>query len=120
MELLVNSKVLFAGKTLDAVDAVRPELLRRECEIITATSVSLAFYLANKNHPNLIVCNSEMSDGDGAELNEHLKSDPQLKDIPFVMLSEPVEPAKLLEQINGYLPILLSVLLLFGSQIARI
>lgn len=117
---MVSLRVLFAGKTLDAVEDIRSELVRRECQIITATSVSLAFYLANKNHPNLIVCNEELSDGSGAELKDHLRSDPQLDNIPFAIVSNPVEPAKLLEQINKYLPILVPVLLLFSSQIARI
>jgi CheY-like chemotaxis protein len=121
----VTLHVLVAGKTLDAVEAIRPALAKNDCQVIRATGVALALYLANKNYPDFVLCNSEMPDGNGLELLKELKSDPQLSKIPVVMMSEtppnggfeqqalaagadqvisgPIEPDTLFLRINRYL-----------------
>jgi CheY-like chemotaxis protein len=119
----VTLHVLVAGRTLDAVEGIRPALAQNNCQVIRATGISLALYLANKNFPDFVLCNAEMPDGSGLDFLKELKSDPQLNKIPVVMLSStnggfekeafaagadevisvPIDPDTLFLRINRYL-----------------
>jgi two-component system, cell cycle response regulator len=55
--------------------------------VIRATSVSEAKRRLQKERPQLIMCDLHMPGGDGFELIEHVKSESQLRSIPFFVMS---------------------------------
>lgn len=64
----------------------------RGFDIITASSMALAVFLARKNFPSLIVSGtSENKDDDLAFLTE-IKADPDLDHIPFVLVLPKEDP----------------------------
>lgn len=65
---------------------VRAALHSQECQLITATSLALAIFLARKNFPNVIVAGAKNA-ADDLELAREIKSDPELMHIPIVIVS---------------------------------
>jgi two-component system, sensor histidine kinase and response regulator len=57
-----------------------------DCQIIPATSMTLAIFLAQKNLPDVILCDFEMTDGDGWSFIKEIKADAELRTIPFVFI----------------------------------
>lgn len=55
--------------------------------VIAAGSVKEALALARANRPHLILSDLHMPDGDGHDLIQAVKADPQLQAIPFILIS---------------------------------
>lgn len=91
-------------------------------QVIPVIGSSLALFLAHKNLPELILCDTQTSDGSGIDFFRAVKSDPELAQIPFVFLSsdaeleaqaiklgaekflkQPIKAADLLKEIQPYL-----------------
>lgn len=88
----MSIRVLFFGNTLKLKDLVKSTLIPLNCDIITATSVALAVYLANKNFPQLVLCEAGLEDESGLNLLKEIRADKALADLPFVFIaSKPVD-----------------------------
>lgn len=62
-------------------------------QVIPVIGASLAIFLAHKNLPELIISDTEASDGNGIDFIAAIKSDPELSNIPFVFLSSKTDSA---------------------------
>jgi two-component system, cell cycle response regulator len=118
--------------TILAIDnvAANGELLRSIFEpfgyiVHLATNINQALQLARQEHPDIIISDLHMPDGNGFDLIEIVKADPALQSVPFVFLSatakkdadyrrgldlgairfirRPIEPQQLLAEIEGCL-----------------
>ena len=80
-------RTLVAAKNPSTINRVKKAFVDIDCEIIPATSLSLAVYLARKNFPDVILSDLELSDGDGMQLLHEIKSEAELQVIPFAFLN---------------------------------
>jgi CheY-like chemotaxis protein len=78
--------ILVAGSHLEYSDLARQAFEDLDCQIIPATSMSLAVFLAQKNLPDVILCDFEMLDGDGWSFIAEIKADDELRTIPFLFI----------------------------------
>ncbi len=62
-------------------------------QVIPVIGASLALFLAHKNLPELIISDTEASDGNGMDFIAAIKSDPELSNIPFVFLASKTDSA---------------------------
>jgi two-component system cell cycle response regulator len=96
------------------------------CDVRAVRSAADALRLAGALRPGLIISDIHMPGGSGVELLETVKSDPELKDIPFLLISasrpsvdeeqraraagadlmvlRPIDPETLLEHLMRFLP----------------
>src|ERR1700727_2638529 len=79
-------KLLLVGKEKSAFQLIKSAFENEDADIIVATSIGLALFLARKNQPNLIISQQELMDSDGISLYFELKKEEKLADIPFVWL----------------------------------
>lgn len=56
-------------------------------QVIPVIGSSLALFLAHKNLPELILSDTESSDGSGFDFIRAVKADPELSSIPFIFLA---------------------------------
>lgn len=56
-------------------------------QVIPVIGSSLALFLAHKNLPELILSDTESSDGSGIDFIRAVKADPELSSIPFIFLA---------------------------------
>ena len=90
--------------------------------VVEATNVEDAYHRARERKPAIILCDVHMKGGDGFDLIQKIKADPELQDVPFLFVSStawrtsdhnrglelgaekfllrPIEPAQLLEEIE--------------------
>lgn len=80
--------ILVAGKNKANVDLARAAYENLGYQVIPAPGFSLALFLAQKNYPDLIICDSALTDGDGLAFLCELKNDPELSAIPVVFLAD--------------------------------
>lgn len=92
-------KILCASYSDEIFDFVKRNLSQFECEVIKATSVALALFLAQKNQPCLVLAELELNDGSGLDLLRELASEPQLQKIPFMFLKRVDSTTKLPEDL---------------------
>lgn len=78
--------ILVAGKSQANVDLAKAAYQGMDYQVIPAPGTSLALFLAQKNYPDLIICDGTLTDGDGITFLSELKADPELAEIPFVFL----------------------------------
>jgi two-component system, cell cycle response regulator len=55
--------------------------------VVTASGMAEALALARQTPPDLIVSDVQMSDGSGFDFIQAVKTDPRLKDIPFMFIT---------------------------------
>ena len=60
-------------------------------EVFTATTAREGLALARKHKPNLVILDLMLPDMDGWRVCQHLKKEPDLKDVPVLMLSALVD-----------------------------
>jgi two-component system, cell cycle sensor histidine kinase and response regulator CckA len=77
-------KLLIAAKDRQKVEQVKQAFDHCDCQVIPAPSMSLALFLTQKNLPDLILADIELTDGDGIKFLQELKSEPELRAIPFI------------------------------------
>ncbi len=80
-------KLLLVGKEKSAFQLIKDVFDNEDVDIIVATSIGLALYLTRKNQPNLIISQQELADSDAMNFFYELKSEKELADIPFVLIS---------------------------------
>lgn len=80
--------ILVACKNDQNLALVRRATQGLDCHLVLSTTISLALFLAQKNKPALIISDLTLADGDGASFIQEVKSDKELKAIPFIFLLE--------------------------------
>ncbi|CAN5726983.1 hypothetical protein BH10CYA1_BH10CYA1_50270 [soil metagenome] len=78
--------ILVAGSHSEYSELAREAFEDLDCQIIPATSMTLAVFLAQKNLPDIILCDFDMTDGDGWSFIGEIKADPELTNIPFLFI----------------------------------
>ncbi len=79
-------KLLLVGKEKSVFQSIKDAFENDDVDIILATSIGLAIYLARKNQPNLIISQQELADSDAHSLFSELKNEQELAGIPVVLL----------------------------------
>ncbi len=77
-------KLLVATRDRQKVEQVKQAFDHCDCQVIPAPSMSLALFLTQKNLPDLILADLDLTDGDGIKFLQELKSEPELRAIPFI------------------------------------
>lgn len=79
---------MYVSKNQDNISLVKDLFDPSKYQFIPASSMSLGLFLAQKNFPDLILCEAGLLEGDGFALLESLKSDEELASIPVVFVIE--------------------------------
>jgi CheY-like chemotaxis protein len=79
-------KLLLVGKEKSVFQPIKDAFENDDVDIILATSIGLAIFLARKNQPNLIISQQELADSDAASFICELKNEQELARIPAVLL----------------------------------
>ena len=83
-----KAKILIVDDDLDFTDATKTILESHEYVVVTAPNKTEAMEKVRADKPDLILLDVMMIGGqDGFEMSRELKKDPQLKDIPILMLT---------------------------------
>ncbi len=85
--------ILVAGSHSEYSDLARQAFEDLDCQIIPATSMTLAVFLAQKNLPDVILCDFDMTDGDGWSFIGEIKADAELRNIPFLFIGQDEDSA---------------------------
>lgn len=80
-----KKKVLIAEDNVDILFVLEAGL--EEYEIITACDGKEALSKIRESAPEIIILDIMMPDINGADMNRELKKDPQLKDIPVIIIT---------------------------------
>jgi two-component system sensor histidine kinase/response regulator len=80
-------KVLIVDDVPTNVMLVQAILKKEGYTLITCDSGPKALKIAQEKHPNLILLDIMMSEMDGYEVLQHLKSNPETNDIPVIIMS---------------------------------
>ena len=90
-------KVLLVDDEPDLVSTVQCRLKYCHCDVVTASNGKEGLEKAAEHKPDIILLDTNMPVMNGHETLEHLRKDPDLKDIPVIMftaLAEPQDVAK--------------------------
>ena len=90
-------KVLLVDDEPDLVSTVQCRLKYCHCDVVTASNGKEGLEKAAEHKPDIILLDINMPVMNGHETLEHLRKDPDLKDIPVIMftaLAEPQDVAK--------------------------
>lgn len=93
-------KILLADDSVAVQKAVEATLEPRDFEVFSVSGGKAAIQEARRIHPDAILLDSDLPDVDGYELCSKLKRDPDLKDIPVILMTsdgEGGEEARALE-----------------------
>lgn len=77
---------MYVSKNQQNISLVKDLFDPSKYQFIPASSMSLGLFLAQKNFPDLILCEASLLEGDGFGLLESLKSDEELASIPVVFV----------------------------------
>jgi len=80
-------KILFVDDEADLVSTVECRLKWSDFDVVTASNGKEGLDKAASEKPNLILLDTAMPVMNGYEMLEHLRKNPQLKDIPVIMLT---------------------------------
>jgi DNA-binding response OmpR family regulator len=80
-------KILFVDDEADMVSTVECRLKWADFDVVTASNGKEGLDKAVTEKPNLILLDSNMPVMNGCEMLERLRKNPQLKDIPVIMLT---------------------------------
>ena len=86
-------KTLVATNNRSTVNRVKKAFDEIDCEVIPVTTLSLAVFLARKNFPDIILSDYELTDGDGLQLLQEIRSEEELQAIPFALFNAKDEHA---------------------------
>jgi len=83
---LPHFKILLASCNKEKITQIKEAFAHCDCQIITASSMSLALFLAQKNLPDLIFSELKLTDGDGCNFLREIRQEPDIAQIPFIFL----------------------------------
>ena len=81
-------KILLVDDVKFFLELQKSFLKRTNCEILTASNGREGLELARKERPDLILMDLYMPEMNGDEACKAIKSDPELKDIPLIMVTK--------------------------------
>lgn len=84
-------KILFVDDEADLVSTVECRLKWADFDVVTASNGKEGLDKAETEKPNLILLDTNMPIMNGHEMLEQLRKNPQLKDIPVIMLTSVFE-----------------------------
>lgn len=82
-----RAKILLVDDDPDFVEATKVVLESRPYEVITAFSGEEGLQKAREEKPDLVLLDIIMPDIDGFQVCQQLKKDPQLSQIPVIMIT---------------------------------
>ncbi|MCK4887433.1 MAG: response regulator [Planctomycetes bacterium] len=82
-----RARILVVDDALDLVDTIQCRLEYCKCEVITASNGKDGLEKAAKEKPDLILLDTNMPIMSGPEMLECLKKDPDMKNIPVIMVT---------------------------------
>jgi two-component system alkaline phosphatase synthesis response regulator PhoP len=85
-------KILLVDDEPDLVSTVQYRLKFSHCEVVTASNGREGLEKAMSEKPDIILLDTNMPVMNGHEMLEHLRNNPELKDIPVIMLTARCEP----------------------------
>ena len=91
-------RILVATIDKNKVEKIKNAFEHLDCQIIPAPSMSLALFLTQKNLPDLIFSDLELTDGDGWSYLHEVRQEPELAGIPFIFLADKETANLTLEQ----------------------
>jgi CheY-like chemotaxis protein len=100
----MSLKLLLAGQNKNGFQVVKNIFENEDVDVILATSIGLALFLARKNQPKLILSESQLTDSDALNFFYELKSEEELAKIPFAVISysENGSPIKIIGDNNNF------------------
>ncbi len=102
---MARTQIIHIDDETEMTDIIRLILGRKGFDVIGADGGRAGLAAVQQTKPDLILLNLMMSDMDGWEVNQRLKADEKLKDIPVIIVSaKHPTPALLAEigPIDGY------------------
>jgi DNA-binding response OmpR family regulator len=87
-----QAKILLVDDEPDLVGTVQYRLKFFHFDVVTAADGKEGLEKAASEKPDLILLDTNMPVMNGHEMLEHLRSSPELKDIPVIMLTALAEP----------------------------
>jgi two-component system alkaline phosphatase synthesis response regulator PhoP len=91
--MMAKEKILVVDDEEDILELLRFNLSREGCQVFCASSGEEALRLVRSEIPDLIVLDLMLPGIDGLEVTRRLKSDPNTKHLPIVMLTAKGEEA---------------------------
>ena len=82
-----NKKVLVADDEVHIVNVVAMKLRNNGFDVVTADNGAEAYRLCCEEKPDIIITDYQMPQMTGLELIEKVRSNPDLKHIPIIMLT---------------------------------
>jgi len=70
------------------ITAIEFRLRKYGMEIILAKSIDVAIHKVKTEAPKLVITDQALADGDGIELIQQLREDPDCQDIPIILIVE--------------------------------
>jgi two-component system alkaline phosphatase synthesis response regulator PhoP len=91
--MMAKEKILVVDDEEDILELLRFNLSREGCQVFCASSGEEALRLVRSEIPDLVVLDLMLPGIDGLEVTRRLKSDPNTKHLPIVMLTAKGEEA---------------------------
>lgn len=85
-------KILVVDDEPDLLSAVEYRLKFADCDVVTASNGQEGLEKAAAEKPDLILLDTNMPVMSGRQMLEHLRADPDLKDMRVIMLTARCEP----------------------------
>lgn len=89
---LAHAKILVVDDDADLVSIIQCRLKWCRCEAVTAADGREGLEKAASERPDLILLDTDMPVMNGHEMLERLRKQPELKDIPVIMVTALCEP----------------------------
>lgn len=87
-----TAKILIVDADPSKLQALKVALTAAAYQVTSAASASFALTTLERDRPDLIVSGNRTKDMDGVEFCSIIRSDPTIRDIPFLLLSGPTRP----------------------------
>ncbi|MBC7998803.1 MAG: response regulator [Leptolyngbya sp.] len=84
----MSRHILVASRDKSLGELAKAAVQTLEYDVVVASDLSLALYLANKNMPDLVVTDEELIGGTGFDLLSELGNDEELNVIPIIFISK--------------------------------
>lgn len=80
-------KILVVEDNLDSRELMHLHLSTEGFSVVIATNGREGLYMANAEHPDLIITDIEMPELNGLDLVKELRAQPETRNIPIIVLS---------------------------------